>query len=75
MLEPRRRAFAVRVAEGEQRAPVFEIRPQVVYISLLDSSTLEIRVEESWKDFDGKNPSSDWQLRQGDSFQLLSHSK
>jgi hypothetical protein len=58
-----------------ERAPVFEIRPQALYISLLDPSTLEIRVEESWGDFDGKSPSSDWQLRHGDSFQLLSHSK
>jgi hypothetical protein len=62
-------------ASVTQRAPAFEIRPQVLNISLLDPSTLEIRVEESWGDFDGKNPSSDWQLRQGDSFQLLSHIK
>jgi hypothetical protein len=62
-------------ASVTERAPAFEIRPQVLYMSLLDASTLEIRIEESWGDFDGKNPSSDWQLRHGDSFQLLSNSK
>jgi hypothetical protein len=62
-------------ASVTERAPAFETRPQVLYISLLDPSTLEIRVEESWNDFDGKNPSSDWQLRHSDSFQLLSNSK
>ena len=57
------------------RAPAFEIRPQVLFVSLLDKETLEIRIEERWGDFYGGVPSPDWLTRHLASFKLLSNSK
>lgn len=62
-------------ASISQRAPAIEIRPQVLSVSLLDASTLELRIEEHWEDFDGKWPSSGWQSRYLNSFTQLSHAK
>jgi len=57
------------------RAPAFEVRPQVLYISMLNESTLEIRVEEKYEDFDGKTPLLPWQLRYVESFRRFSFSR
>lgn len=57
------------------RAPAFEVRPQVLYISMLNESTLEIRVEEKYEDFDGKTPLLQWQSGYVESFRRLSFSR
>ena len=62
-------------ASISQRAPAIEIRPQTLTVSLVDPSTLEIRVEEGWADFDGRWPSANWTTRYLNSFTQLSHAK
>ncbi len=57
------------------RAPVFEIRPQVLSVSMLSPKVLEIRLEEKWGDFYGGLASADWLSRYAEAFPRMSHAK
>jgi len=57
------------------RAPEFEVRPQTLFLSMLNPTTMEIRIEERWGEFYDGKPSPEWTARHLESFLRLSRAK
>jgi hypothetical protein len=55
-------------------APAYEVRAQNMTLAYLPGGALELLIDESWSDSNGKEPSADWLARNREAHLLRSHS-